>query len=117
MTHVIDFSWTKPAPMDIKDAGFVGVIGYIGTDTTGKLLEAGQFSGFTAAGLSVTLVWETYARRSLDGYKAGLWDAQRACHQADELGYAEGCCIYYNLEDPSPLGHSDWPAATDYARG
>src|SRR4051794_8597143 len=117
MTHVIDFSWARPDPQAVKDAGFVGIIGYLGTDETGKLLQPGWFRAYLGVGLSVTLVWELGAQRALDGYKAGVWDAQRAVHQADALGYGAGCCVYYVLEDPSRIARSQWPEATEYAQG
>jgi hypothetical protein len=117
MTHVIDFSWFRPDPMAILDAGFVGVIGYLGTDQTGKLLEQDWLRAYLSTGLSATLVWELGNQRALDGYKAGVWDAQRAIHQADELGYEPGSCIYYVLEDPRPVAPSQRPDVIEYARG
>lgn len=113
--HVIDFSWARPDPQAVRDAGFDGVIGYVGHDHTGKLLQKEWFDAYVAVGLDVGLVWELGAQRALAGYDAGRHDAADAAVQADNLGYTG--VVYFVLEDPTKLPQSDWPAVVDYAQG
>ena len=113
----LDFSWSRPDPQAVVDAGYHGIIGYVGKDKTGKLLQKDWFDRYVAAGLSITLVWELGAQHAVAGYNAGVADAKAAAAQADALGYSRGSCIYFVLEDPTKIATSQWDAVVAYAQG
>jgi hypothetical protein len=117
MAEIIDISWARPGAQEVLDAGYTGVIGYIGLDRTGKLLQKAWFDHYIAAGLGVSLVWELWAQRALAGYASGLADGRVAIGQAEALGYSHGSTLYFVLEDPTRLPQSQWPPVFAYANG
>jgi len=94
-----DFAWNKPDPTAVHAAGYVGVIGYLSPDTTGKNLAPTDATAYRAAGLDVLLVWETTANRALDGSNAGALDAQAALAQARAIGYPTDHPLFANVGD------------------
>lgn len=117
-TFIYDYSFGRPDPGQMKQAGAAGVARYLAPLPNAKVLTADERDGLLAAGLSITLVWETVAQRAAStGYGGGIGDAQHAIQMATDLGLPAGACIYYVLEDPSQIPRSQWPAALDYARG
>jgi hypothetical protein len=60
----------------------------------------------------VTLNFEWYERRPLEGFAAGVADAQVADTLADQAGYPRDCAIYYSVD----FG-ATWPQVSEYFRG
>jgi hypothetical protein len=103
MTLLIDYSAARPTPDIIKSSGYSGVMRYLSTDP-GKNLQPAERDALLAAGLSIGLVWETYANRAAAGFSAGVADAKAAEAQAAALGYPAGLPIFYAVDfaaDPS----------------
>lgn len=90
----IDIAWQRPSPDAIRAAGYQFVIGYLSTDPT-KNLTAENIAAYQARGLGVLLVWETTARRVLDGMAAGMADGRAANAQAAALGYPVDVPIFF----------------------
>jgi hypothetical protein len=104
-TLVIDYAWQHPNPAAIKAAGYVGVVRYLSHDPS-KDVTAAEIAALHKAGLSVRLVWETTARRALDGWRAGIVDRREAEKRAAALGYPKGCPIFYAVDcdaDPAKV--------------
>lgn len=102
-TLLIDCAWTKPAPHAVKAAGYVGVIGYISHDNTGKDMSAAQAKAYRKAGLFVGFVFETTAGEAKRGRAAGVGDRVFAESQAKARGYPTGCVIFYAVDfDATP---------------
>ena len=80
-----DFSWTKPDPAAMADAGYEFAIGYVSPNPA-KNLSARQVAAYQDVGISVGLVWESTAGRALDGRAAGAQDGRAAEKQANALG-------------------------------
>ena len=100
---VIDYSWARPSPVQIKQAGFDGVIRYLSYDTTGKNITASERDALRAAGLSITLNWENSAQDALGGSAAGVEYARQALAMANALGYPFVCALYFSVDfDATP---------------
>jgi len=103
-----DFAWTKPTPQQVKDAGGEFIAGYFSTDIT-KNLNRNNIPPYLEAGLGVVTVWETAARRALQGASAGAWDI----HQAESDRVASGLPndhVHYLADDTD----STWEAVAPY---
>jgi hypothetical protein len=83
---VVDYSWARPSPASIVNAGYGGVMRYLSYEP-GKDISHSELADLHGAGLGVGLVWETTADRPLDGYNAGVDDARQANDRADALGW------------------------------
>jgi hypothetical protein len=97
-TLAIDYSWTHPNPKDIADAGYTLVIRYLSPDPS-KDLSVAESQGLHSVGLSIALIWESTATRSLGGGSAGAQDAILAVQQAKALGYWKGATLFANVGD------------------
>jgi hypothetical protein len=112
MLQVVDYSWARPTPQSIHDAGYFGAIRYLSPDPS-KNLSPAERDALWAAGLAVGLVWESTAARPAGGWGAGVEDAQRANDQADWLAWPGDRPLYYAVDyDTGPEG-----AVTDYFNG
>jgi peptidoglycan hydrolase-like protein with peptidoglycan-binding domain len=107
MTLILDYSFARPSPTTIKKSGYAGVMRYIstapGTQPNPKDLTRPEASLLHQAGLSIGLVWETYAKRAGAGQAAGKADVASAERQANLLGYPKNCPIFYAVDyDANP---------------
>jgi hypothetical protein len=97
-TLAIDYSYADIPPKLIAEAGYSVVIGYLSPDPA-KDLTAAKIAALHAVGLSVGLIWESTATRSLSGASAGGVDGDAAVAQARALGYGKGCVVFANVGD------------------
>lgn len=114
-SYVIDYAFARPEPQRIKDAGYTGVLRYvcpINSSTRPKVITASEMVSLRGHGLDVTLNFEWYERRPLEGFAAGVADAQVADTLADQAGYPRDCAIYYSVD----FG-ATWPQVSEYFRG
>lgn len=93
---IVDYSWARPDPVGLRNAGYVAAMRYLGH--TSRDLSRGELDRLHGAGLGVGVVWETTARRPLDGYDAGRADAASANRFADELGVPAKTPIFYAVD-------------------
>lgn len=93
MIQLVDYSFARPSLSAIVAAWFTGVVRYLSA-TPGKNLSASERDALHAAGLSITLVWETDGITT-GGPGVGAAHARTANAQADALGYPADCPIFY----------------------
>jgi LysM repeat protein len=84
-TELIDYAWARPNLAQVKAAGRVGVIRYL-TGRGSKALSRGEIAQIKAAGLSLTLVYETTGTTVKGGHQAGINDATDARNATLALG-------------------------------
>lgn len=83
-TELVDYSFARPDLAQVKAAGVTGVIRYL--TGSGKGLTTGEIQRIRAAGLTLTLVYETTGRTVKGGRSAGVSDANAARNALDALG-------------------------------
>jgi hypothetical protein len=93
VTELVDYSYARPSPQSIVDAGYVAVMRYLGNDS--RCITPGERDALLNAGLGIGLIWETEADRVLGGGPAGDADARAANGYADQLGAPGWVPIYY----------------------
>src|SRR3954464_7046524 len=114
MTVVADYSFARPDLRALKAAGAEGIARYLAPLPNPKVIDADEYRAALDAGLTVTLIWEWYNQRAVEGAEAGRVDGTEAARQAAQLGH-DGP-VYAVLEDPNPVDVSLWPAIDAYAR-
>ena len=105
MTLFLDYAWARPAPAAIKAAGYSGVMRYLSPDSS-KNLSPDERDRLLAAGLSIGLVWESYAKRAAQGFAAGAADAVSAEAQAAALDCPAWVILFYAVDfdaDPASV--------------
>lgn len=111
----IDYAWSRPTTVAMRNAGASFVCRYVSPDTTGKNITRAEAEKLTAAGLWIVLVWESSAGRMLRGSGAGQADAIEAHKQALAVGMPSDRPIYFALDfDATAL---DQPAVHAYLDG
>jgi hypothetical protein len=108
----VDYSWGRPNPAILKQAGFLFALRYLAPPTSGKVIGLAELQALHAAGLGVGLVWETYASRPLEGAAAGQADGVEARAQAKALGFPDGFPIFGAVDSDPPA--SEYPAIAAY---
>jgi hypothetical protein len=107
-----DFSYAKPHPASMADAGYNFAIGYVSPNPA-KNISADHVAAYRAAGVGVGLVWESTAGRALEGRAAGRQDGRAAEEQANALGYPADAVIFFAVDKDT--GRADRPAIREYA--
>jgi glycoside hydrolase-like protein len=85
MAAGIDYAWGTPPYDEFVKQGIVFVMRYISHDTN-KDLSDEELTELWKRGIGVGVVFETTATRPLNGYNAGVQDAQLALARCDALG-------------------------------
>lgn len=114
---VVDYSFARPNPADIKAAGYQGVVRYLSWLPNAKVVTRPEAEAIWAAGLDLALVWESTAQAASGGRPAGQKEGAEALRQADAVGWPADRPVYFVLEDPTRIPTSSWPAVADYCRG
>lgn len=93
----IDYAFGRPSIAALKAAGVRFVCRYLSHSPSKNLthVEANELS---AAGIWIVVVWETTAKRALDGYAAGALDAMDAQVMAQGCGKPEDRPIYFAVD-------------------
>ena len=94
-TELIDYSWARPNLQQVKAAWRAGVIRYL--TGSGKSLTTGEIQQIRAAGLTLTLVYETTGRTVQGGFNAGVNDARAALNAEHALGLPESL-VYFAVD-------------------
>jgi LysM repeat protein len=112
----LDYSFARPNLAQMKRDGVHGVLRYlcpINSQTVGKVIDLPERHAIEAAGLDWALGFEYYSTRAFEGRAAGLEDGLTALHQAQQLGYKRGRCIY----PAHDTGARDDPQVRAYLEG
>jgi hypothetical protein len=106
-----------PTPAELRAAGKRFVCRYVSTPGNPKNLTRPERKALHRHGLAVVLVFETTARRALEGREAGKSDAASAVAQAHTLGWRRPR-IYFAVDfDTSALSAGEMALVVDYVRG
>jgi hypothetical protein len=116
-TEGIDFSWARPGGAAIAEAGKAFVMRYVPyPGDGGKGLTAAEVADYRANGLDIGLVFESTAARHLDGFNAGLVDAQQSQASLAAIGAPPDLPIYFAVDfDAGSV--TELTAIAEYQRG
>lgn len=115
MTQVLDAAYPAWSPATLKANGVPAVLRYLSWLPNSKVIQKAEYDAYLAAGIAVTLNWESTGRSYRDGYSKGFADGAEARRQARELGHPDNRPIIQSIDenlDPSLL-----PTALEYQRG
>lgn len=103
----VDYAWGRPGAAALKRAGAKFACRYLSHDTTGKNLTRAEADDLSDAGIWLVVVWETTAKRPLDGRSAGVADARDAAAQAARCGMPDDRPIYFAADWDASPGQQD----------
>lgn len=112
----LDFSFGRPGAQAIVVAGYTFVLRYVPyLGDQGKGLTASEIRDYRAVGLAIGLVFESTAGRMLDGYPAGVEDANQCLRSGVSLDLPAGMVYYFACD--RDLIPEMFPYVDDYLRG
>ena len=115
MPEGLDYAWGRPSMAALHAAGVRFVCRYL-SHSPSKNLTSAEAHSLSDAGIWIVVVWETTAKRALDGRTAGIADALDAQTQAQACGQPAGRPIYFAVDwDASSAQQSKIDAYLDGA--
>lgn len=114
MPKGLDYSFARPSPDSVKSGGYDFICRYLSA-VPGKNISADEANHAFSAGLSIALVWESTANRSLDGFTAGSEDAQNALQLAQVSNCGNIPAIYFAVDFDA--SEADQVKIDDYLKG
>jgi Domain of unknown function (DUF1906) len=93
----VDYAFGRPSTAALKAAGVRFVCRYL-SHSPSKNLTHSEARRLSDAGIWIVVVWETTARRALDGRSAGAADARVARDQARACGMPEDRPVYFAVD-------------------
>lgn len=99
----VDYAWSHPSAASLAAAGMRFACRYLATDAS-KSLTAAEAQALAAVGISSVVVWETTAKRALDGQTAGADDAKKAAALAAGCGMPDSRPIYFAVDFDAAAG-------------
>ena len=111
----VDYSYSHPDPIGLKAAGYDFAIRYVSGSGAPKNLTASEAQALQNAGIDIIVIFESTAGRILDGYNAGVADANTAVTVATVAGAPQNFFCYFACDiDATP---SDQTAINAYLDG
>jgi len=115
MSTVLDWSFVNLTPAQVKQAGAIGAIRYVGDFTSSKVIDKPEYDALLAAGLEVALVCEFSALDWQKGYNTGKVFGVAARSHARQLGFPDERPIYVAVD--SDVSQAELPTALEHVRG
>ena len=96
-TFGIDYAFGRPSIAALKAAGVKFVCRYLSRSPSKNLTHV-EANALSEAGIWIVAVWETTAKRALDGYAGGALDALDAQVMAQGCGMPRGRPIFFAVD-------------------
>lgn len=113
-----DWSYARPSPVDVKNAGYSIALRYLGNDA--RCITPGERDSIYNAGLRLAVIGQRGpVTQPRGGYNQGKIDGAFFQVEADELGWADHkpiLCAIADVGDGFPT-QADLPAIKEYFRG
>jgi hypothetical protein len=94
--EVLDYSKSRPDPKKVKALGYGAVARYLFASTKG--ITKAEAIAIRAAGLGLVVVYESYARRAIEGWAVGVADGKTALALARNIGFPENRPLYFAVD-------------------
>jgi hypothetical protein len=112
----LDYSAGRISGVDVADAGHKFVMRYLWfPGQRHAYLTAEEARDLRAAGIAIGLIFESIANRAVQGWDAGVADANIAAAQLADVGAPADQVIYFTIDFDASEGQQ--PAIDDYFRG
>jgi hypothetical protein len=106
LAYGLDFSWGRPSPQAILNAGYSFVLRYLSWSTTGKNLTGDEANMYKSYGIGIGSNWEYYADAPKGGYNQGVSDATEGKRQHETVGGSPYDPIYFSVDYDAQMGKS-----------
>ena len=111
----VDYSYSHPSPSGLKAAGYDFAVRYVSGSGAPKDLTASEAQTLQNAGIDIIVIFESTAARILDGYSAGVADANTSVTVATAAGAPQDFFCYFACDFDASL--SDQTAINAYLDG
>lgn len=112
----VDYSYARPSPAALAQAGKRFAVRYIGTPESGKSLDAAEVRALQAVGIDVVAVYQTTASFMLTA--DGAVAARRAHDHAVACGMPAGRPVYFALDtNPTLITQAQWDGVERFLNG
>jgi autotransporter-associated beta strand protein len=91
----VDYSFARPTPSSLQAAGSTFAVRYVSPPGNGKNITSSEAQSLLAAGQDIILVFESTAQEMLNGYNAGVTDANTAVSVAAAAGAPSNFFCYF----------------------
>jgi autotransporter-associated beta strand protein len=91
----VDYSFARPAPSSLQAAGSTFAVRYVSPAPNNKNISLSEAQSLLAAGQDIVLVFESSAQEMLNGYNAGVADANTAVSVALAAGAPTNFFCYF----------------------
>lgn len=99
----VDFSYGRPGAEALVAAGKRFVVRYV-SGANGKALTKAEVKEYRAHGLAIALVFESTAKRALEGKTAGATDATTSAYAIDLFGFPKDLPVYFAVDFDASAG-------------
>lgn len=113
----VDYSWEKPGGAALQNAGKKFAMRYVPYREnlepeiwTGKGLTLSEKADLLNHGISIGMVFETFANRAKEGFAAGQSDARMALDGMAHVGMPSSQPIYFAVDFDANVGQRSWDA-------
>lgn len=100
MPELIDYSYARFSPAEVKALGRVGVIRYVASGRPEVSATRAEVDSFRAAGLAFVAVWQFGKTRPLLGKAAGVADGNDALTYTAGLGRGKLDPVHFSVDFP-----------------
>jgi autotransporter-associated beta strand protein len=91
----VDYSFARPAPATLKASGSTFAVRYVSPPPNNKNISLSEAQSLQAAGQEIILVFESTATEMLNGFSAGVADANTAVSVATAAGAPANFFCYF----------------------
>jgi hypothetical protein len=116
MSQALDYSSGFPGAANIKRAGYVGAVRYVGFPDRRKCTNRAEFSDFHSNGLGMATVFERDAADWRGGFGAGQVSARQARDHTNAIGFPADRPIYMAI-DQDVVSTGEFDTMIEYLRG
>lgn len=95
----VDYSDGRPSMSSLQSAGSNFVVRYVDYIGNPKDITLSEAQSLLGAGQQIILVFESTQDEMLNGYNAGVADAQEAANEAVKAGAPSNFCCYFAADD------------------
>lgn len=116
MSEGVDYSWGRPSPQRLVELGYKFVMRYLPyPGHGGKGLSIPELQDLLLAGLKVGFIFQSTSNRALEGFSAGVQEAEWAERALVDLKVRPNAVVYFAVDfNAQPF---EYPMVREYFRG
>lgn len=115
MKQGVDYAWSTPDPVAMRNMGIEFACRYVGAGTPDKHLTREEALKLNAAGIDLIALCEGFPNDALNGMRMGVDHASWSILNLHDIGAPSGTIIYFSVD--FDCTSAQWPHVRDYLDG